>query len=278
MKNILVVLSSVFMIVAGNMSFCRAEDPSALLKDHALMQTIVDGMLKESLKSGTFGTMLVGDAYLKMTPKTPEQKPLLELAAWMNYLNTHRLLSAVYNNQNIDEQTKNMLGNYMQSLMTTMYTIGEKQFGWDNTYTDKVYAYCLELINTRITQLEETVFVATGRSNESAKTTGKPFPVVASPNRFNDMIMQCGETLMQANEASAMREAFDACFEKNGYSYTATLQVLAEQGFTPVDAQNILGLLLPATTAETEGVALSDVYSEQEIGYIHKINKLIDTF
>lgn len=278
MKNIFVAFGVAVMILAGNISCCQADDPSTLLNDQALMQAIVDGLLKESLKSGTFGTRIVGEAYVNMIAEKPEKKTLFGFVAWMNYLNTHRLLSAVYNNQNIDEQTKAILENAMQVSTTTLYEMGEKQFGWDNAHTDKVYAYCLNVINTRIKQLEETVFVATGRSNESAKTTGKPFPVVASPNRFNDMIMQCGETLMQANEASAMREAFDTCFEKNGYSYAATLQVLAEQGFTPVDVQNILGLLLPATTAETEGVALSDVYSEQEIGYIHKINELIDTF
>jgi hypothetical protein len=275
MKNI-IVLCVVLMLIAGSSLLCQAEDPSPLLSDQKFMQTVVDNLLKESLRGGAFSTMIVGDMYINFTPEKPEQKPIFEFMAWANYLNTHRLLLAVYQNQNIDEATKEMVGNYVQNITEVLYDIGEKQFGWNKEQTDKIYTYCLGLINTRIKNLEETVFVGSTSSSSSQQQAAKPLPVTNSPELTAALIERCASAMMlqtQDDSPKVFRDSLDNCLKKEGYSYTATLQSLAEDGFGFLDLQNVMFLVMPALGLKEKGIPLSEVYNEQEVIYLQKIKE-----
>lgn len=272
MKNIIVVCIAL-LLAAGNVHPCWAVDPRPLLNNQEFMQKAVDDVLKRSLKAGAFSTMILGDLYLDFTPEQPEQKPLFEFVAWLNYLNTHRLLSAVYQDESIDQETKDIVGSYAQQISQTLYSIGENQFGWNEEDTDKVYTYCLSLINDRIKYLE-TAMTASESSRQSA---GKPLPFNPATNATNNIVEKCAMNMMmqgqQNDSAKALRTVLEKCLAQNGYSYTATLQALAEKGFGLQDLPNILFLVTPAGTAKNNKTPLSEIYSEEEIRYLNAIKE-----
>ena len=71
-------------------------------------------------------------------------------------------------------------------------------------------------------------------------------------------------------QVETLREAFD----KNGYSLSATLHKLSEDGFSPLDFDMKIAGLLMIPSQELNEEELKTLYTDQELEDIEKIKKI----
>lgn len=281
MKKLLFSLAIILLLA---LSFNLEQTCASQQREDNVIQKIIDEVLKEGLRTGAFGCQVSALSHENI--QDPDYKQASGIYAWFYYLNAHRILSQVYEDQSLDQNIRAALTINIQSVTQKLFVNGKNAFQWNEAQTKQKYEYFVGLMNERIEFFENCGAEAKSASSPQAKQTkssGKPLPF--SNSDFTAAILEkCQHILiplvgMEENpdfDPKQIRDTIEQCLSAQGYDYIESLRVLADGGFSMYrDFNNMQFLTLPAGGARKKNVPLDQVFSKKEIDYLMKIKEQV---
>ncbi|MCR6628906.1 MAG: hypothetical protein NVV74_01940 [Magnetospirillum sp.] len=152
MKNLIIFSMCMisFSFVTEELSFA-----SDLVNDKQYADIFAKGSLAEGVICGVPCVRAKGAIYAESASEmlNPAERQALDIGAWYNFVNAHRMLDMAYKNGSISEKEKLSLSAQIRDIDTVIAGIGSKRFGWNNDEIRSHYNQTRDCIETYINEI-----------------------------------------------------------------------------------------------------------------------------